>query len=191
MIESSLIKTGDIIGFSGRNLHSDVINITTGGVPRWGISHVGIIGNSQGKHFLFESVENMQRCAILGEEFRGVQARRMSDVLANYDGRVWHYPIYRRLYKHEIDRLSFFLLGSLGKLYDTGGAIRSGGLLYGLYNAAVYGESLSELFCSELCSAAESRIGIFPTTNASRWNPNKLIRAMRRAGVLKRRRRLE
>jgi hypothetical protein len=191
MIESSLISTGDIIGFSGRNLRSDAINITTGGIPRWGISHVGIIGNSQGKHFLFESVENMQRCAILGEEFRGVQAHCMNDVLANYDGRVWHYPIYRRLYKHEIDRLSSFLLSSLGKLYDAGGAIQSGGLLYGLYNAAVYGESLSELFCSELCSAAESRIGIFPTTNASRWNPNKLIRTMRRAGVLKRRVRLK
>jgi len=190
-MKQSYVKPGDIIGFSGRSLRSDGINLVTGGIPRWGISHVGIVGNHNDSRYVFESTEDNQECSVLSESFQGVQAHFLSDILAGYDGRVWHYSLYRRLYQHEERRLSVFLHGQLGVPYDKAGAIQSGGLLWGLANSLLRGESLGEMFCSEVCAAAESRIGIFATTNASRWNPNKLIRTMRRAGLLHKRVRLK
>jgi len=185
------VKPGDIIGFSGKSLRSDAINIVTGGIPRWGISHVGIIGDRHGSRYLFEASDKLNWCEIRHEMSRGVQAHLLDDVLESYNGRVWHYSLYRRLYQHEDFRLSAFLHGSLGTPYDRAGAIQSGGFLWGLLNSKLRGESLTEDFCSEVCAAAESRIGIFPTTNASRWNPNKLVRTMRRAGLLHRPMRLK
>lgn len=178
------VKSGDIIGFSGRSLRSGLINLATGGIPLWGISHVGIIATLDKRILLFDSTEAPGVCSVTGNFHRGVQAHHLSDVLADYKGRVWHYPLYRRLYQHENDRLGVYLGGVLGHGYDKAGAVRAGGLLFAKLNALIYGQDLAELFCSELLAAALSRIGIFPTVNASRWNPNKLIRAMRRARIL-------
>ena len=181
----TFIKPGDIVGFSGRNLTSDWINCVTGGIPRYGISHVGIIGDSGGRRYLFEAGGASAWCEISQEAFCGFQAHFIEDVLGEYNGRIWLYPLYRRLYQHEDYRLSAFLHGSLGTPYDRPGAIRSGGFVWGGVNALARRESLCSLFCSEVVAAAESRIGIFPTSNASRWNPNKLIRTMRRDGLLR------
>ena len=43
-----LVQPGDILGFSGRGLISDMINVFTYGLPRWSLTHVGIIGEHQG-----------------------------------------------------------------------------------------------------------------------------------------------
>jgi len=40
------VRPGDLIGFSGESFISDFINVVTYGVPRWGISHVGIMGEA-------------------------------------------------------------------------------------------------------------------------------------------------
>ncbi len=185
------VKPGDIIGFSGRSLRSDFINLATGGIPRWSNSHVGIIGASNCQMYMFDSVEKARTCGISFNFHRGVQAHHLKDVLADYRGRVWHYSLYRRLYPHESKRLTTFLEGSLGNGYDKAGAIRSSGFLFALLNSLIYGQDLNEKFCSEYAAAAEARIGIFHTVNASRWSPNKLVRAMRRAGLLHRRKRLK
>lgn len=180
-----IVKPGDIIGFSGRSLRSDTINLLTGGIPRWGISHVGIVGRCiSGELYLFEAAEASNMCKVRKVWGTGFQAHRIEFVLDNCDSRVWHYPLYRRLYAHELMRLTTYLDGILGTPYDKPGAISSGGWLYSWINALAKGQDLWELFCSEAAAAAESRIGIFPTTNASRWNPNKLVRTMRRAGLL-------
>ena len=39
-------KPGDLIGFSGDSPVSDAINLGTFGLPRWGISHVGIMAEA-------------------------------------------------------------------------------------------------------------------------------------------------
>jgi hypothetical protein len=179
------IKTGDIIGFSGRNWHSAAINVATGGIPFWGISHVGIIGHAKGQGLvLFESATKGVPCEITGKPISGVQAHKLSDVVEQYSGRVWHYSLYRHLYPHESRRLNTFLQSMVGRPYDTLGAIRSGGWLYALANSLLRGQDLSEMFCSEFDAASLSRIGLFPTANASHWNPNRFIRALRRAGIV-------
>jgi hypothetical protein len=45
---------------------------------------------------------------------------------------------------------------------------------------------LSKLFCSELVANMLTEIGVWTTTNAGRWSPNKLIRSLRAAGVVQR-----
>lgn len=186
------IKTGDIIGFSGRNWRSAAINVATGGIPLWGISHVGIIGHAKGQGLaLFESTTEGPPCTVTDKSIAGVQAHKLSDVIEQYGGRVWHYSLYRHLYPHESRRLNAFLETMVGRSYDTLGAIRSGGWLYALANSLFRGQDLSEMFCSELDAASLSRIGVFPTANASRWNPNRFIRALRRGGITKRPRRLK
>jgi hypothetical protein len=180
-----IAKPGDIIGFSGRSPRSDAINLLTGGIPRWSISHVGIVGRClSGELYLFEATEALNSCKIHGTWGAGFQAHRIEFAIDSYRGRVWHYPLYRRLYAHELLRLTTYLDGILGTPYDKTGAINSGGWAHSWINALIKGQDLLELFCSEAAAAAESRIGIFPTTNASRWSPNKLVRTMRRAGLL-------
>ena len=181
-----IAKPGDIIGFSGRSLRSDFINLATGGVPRRGISHVGIIGLHGGNSYLFEATNEVHWCQVRNAWAVGFQAHQLSSVIENFNGRVWHYRLYRRLYSHENDALSTMLSVQmlLGRSYDYGGAVRCGGLIWSWLNSKLRRESLEELFCSEAVAAAEARIGIFPTTNASRWSPNKLVRTMRRAGLL-------
>ena len=42
------LQDGDIVGFSGKGIVSDAINIGTYGIPRSGLSHVGIIATYRG-----------------------------------------------------------------------------------------------------------------------------------------------
>lgn len=168
------VKAGDIIGFSGRNLASDGINIATFGIPRWGISHVGIIKPSQygGPHLLESTSE------------RGVQSVSFREAVAAYDGKVWVYTLVRSLYPHELSRMASCLVGLENREYDFRGAFRSGGRIWSWMQAAFRGEDLTSLFCSELVAEVLSDIGIFPTSNASRWNPNHFVRKLRRLGIV-------
>ncbi len=160
-------KSGDIIAFSGRNFLSDIINIGTYGVPRWSISHVGIIGNIGIGSYLFEALPI------------GVVAYSTERTIREYNGRVWVYPLYRELYKHEEDKLSGLLSNTIGVPYDKEGAGRSAGFLFAAIQAVFRGQDLSTFFCSELIANKLSEIGIHPVTNASKWNPNRLVRDLR------------
>jgi len=185
------IKTGDIIGFSGRNWLSTLINCGTYGIPFRSISHVGIIGEHQGEQLLFESTTLSDLpCVIQGQCVRGVQAVRLADRLKLYPGRVWHYPLYRPLYPHEEDRLNGFLLDHIGKDYDYIGALRAGGVGFSWLESLLHQEDLRFIFCSELCAAAHNQIGLLLTANVSRWSPNLFVRYERRQCILRRPRRL-
>jgi hypothetical protein len=178
-------KPGDIIGFSGRSWHSIFINLCSYGIPFWGISHVGIVGEHKGELLLFESttLSNLP-CVIHGEPFKGTQAVRIDERIDSYDGRVWHYPLYRRLYPVEAERLNQFLVDHIGISYDHIGAIRSGGQAWSWFEAWLHEEDLDHIFCSELCAAAHREIGMIRTDNVSRWNPNRFIRLERRESIL-------
>jgi len=104
------IKVGDIFGFSGDSWASAGINVVTYGFPWWSLSHCGIIGEHDGRLLLFESTTfNSDPCIITGKLIQGSQAHDLESTLARYRGKVWHYPLYRKLFEHERQRLNEFL----------------------------------------------------------------------------------
>jgi hypothetical protein len=187
------LKPGDIIGFSGRGLLSAAINIGTYGIPSWSISHVGIVAEYRGELLLFESTILCDLpCKIKGMKIDGTQAHEIMPRVNAYDGRVWHYPLFRPLYECEQKRLTEFLTENLWHTYDDRGAIRAAGVWLSWLKARLSYDDLRSIFCSELCAAAHSYIGIFPCgDNAGRWSPNLLVRTERRARILFQPRRLK
>jgi hypothetical protein len=178
-------RPGDVIGFSGAKLASDAINVLTYGVPRVSLSHVAILADHEGDLFLYESTtENLEPCQVRGVLTSGTQYTSLTKV-KTYKGKVWHYPLYRPLYGHEYRRLDYHLKDALGLEYDWRGAARSGGFLTRLTTSALHEENLNTYFCSELVAKGLSLIGLFPTGNASKWNPNSLVRRCRAMGLLK------
>ena len=180
------IKAGDIIGFSGRSWISAGINIATYGIPLWGISHVGIMANATDDRLLiFEStsLENLP-CAISHENFTGTQAHLLDDILRVYDGKAWQYPLYRPLYANEDERLTEFLMETIHVPYDAMGAFRSAGVGLSYMESLFHPSNLHTIYCSEWVAAAYAVVGLFATDNVSRWNPNKLVRRLRRAEIL-------
>jgi len=186
------IKTGDIIAFSGFGRKSVLVNLVTFGWPFFWASHVGIIGEYKGEQLLFESttLSNIP-CIIQKRPFKGVQGVRLANRVKTYNGRVYHYPIYRSLFGNEEKRLNEFLLSKIGTPYDLHGGMRSATHALSWLESRFSGEDLNYIFCSELVAAAHARIGLLQTSSASRWNPNRLIRYERRTGILKRARRLK
>lgn len=185
-------KAGDIVGFSGRSLWGTVINLATYGIPFWDLCHVGVLaGGPDGELLLFESSEYPLPCVIRNKVFRGAQAHHLASIVNIYKGSVWHYPIYRPLYDYESKRLSEFLLSTIGTPYDELGAYRSGGIGLSWVEALLREQDLTSIFCSEWVAAAHAMIGLLQTDNVSRWNPNRLVRYERRAGILRKPRRLK
>jgi hypothetical protein len=180
-----LVQPGDILGFSGRGLISDVVNVFTYGIPRWSVSHVGIIGEHQGRLLLFESTTlDSQPCAVRGKCIYGTQAHEIEERVRGYDGRVWHYPLSMPLNVKARHELDCFLHSTLGISYDSIGALRSAGLGFSWLESLLRPANLHSIFCSEWCAAAHARIGVFRTNNVSRWSPNFFVRKERREGVL-------
>lgn len=184
--QSPTPKPGDIIGFSGECFTSDFINVVTYGIPRWGISHVGIMGEAgDGRLLLFESTTmDGLPCEITGKPFFGTQAHQLQDVVKVYRGKVWHYPLYRLLYENERQRLTQFLMDTIHTPYDEMGAFRSGGVGLSWIESLFREQDLTKIFCSEWCCAAHTAVGVFRTDNVSRWNPNRFVRTERRQGIL-------
>ena len=191
--DAPTIKAGDVIGFSGDSWISDFINIVTCGLPRYGLSHVGIMGEAKdGRLLLFESTTlDGLPCEIAGQPFNGTQAHCLDTVIQAYRGKVWHYPLYRPLYETEGQRLTQFLMETIHTPYDELGAMRSAGVGLSWIESLFREEDLHKIFCSEWVAAAYSVVGLHATTNASRWNPNRLIRSLKRHDLLIRARRLK
>ena len=181
------IKAGDIIGFSGDNWISALVNVATYGIPFWSLSHCGIMAHAaDGRLMLFESTQlDDLPCEITGEVFHGTQAHELEHVVRVYKGKVWHYPLFRSLYRAEDERLTEFLMGTLHTPYDQMGAMRSAGVGLSWVESLLHHDNLNSIFCSEWCCAAHTYIGVFRTDNVSRWNPNRFVRTERRIHVLR------
>jgi hypothetical protein len=192
IVTSADIKAGDVIGFSGNGLVSGLVNLATLGIPCWGISHVGIMAHADdGRLLLFESTSLEDcPCEISGEDFSGTQAHTLDRIVKAYDGKVWRYPLYRPLFDQEDKRLTEFLMDTIHTPYDAMGAFRSGGIGLSWVESLFREQDLHMIFCSEWVAAALSYIGIIHTDNASRWNPNRLCRRLRRDELLFKPRRL-
>ena len=193
------LAPGDIIGYSGDNWLSWMVNLATYGVPWWNLSHIGIVGEYTfpGKTvpelLLFESTESTSElpCAITGKPFHGSQAFHISPRLQEYQGKVWHYPLCRPLYDFERARLNKFLMDTLHIPYDEMGACRSAGIGLSWIESLLREQDLTSIFCSEWCCAAHTYIGLFRTDNVSRWSPNRFVRVERRVHILRKRQRLK
>lgn len=193
VLDMNVVKAGDVIGFSGYSWISAAINIGTYAIPLLGISHVGIMAHDdKGRLLIFESTSlDDLPCEISGEVFTGTQAHKLEDILKAYKGRAYHYPLYRPLYPNEDERLTQFLMETIHTPYDMMGAFRAGGVGLSWFESLLRPQDLSTIFCSEWIAASLAVIGVFQTTNASRWNPNHLIRRLRWNGVLCKPRRLK
>jgi len=169
------IEPGDVIGFSGGSLVSDAVNLLSFGIPRWSLSHVGIFSyhESDCNLRLFDSASGF-----------GVRHQSPYQGVEKYDGRAWLYKLHRPLYGHEYGRLEESTKNSLGRDYDAAGALRAGGKLWAACYGALRGEDLATFFCSEFVAEQLSHVGVFNTANASRWNPNHLMRTLRRLGIV-------
>lgn len=176
------LKPGDLIGFSGYNLESYLINLATYGLPAYGLSHLGIVSEWRNELLIFESTTGSATpCVIQQAYVQGTQAQRLASHVLHYRGAIWHYPLVKPLRWSEGKRLTQFLLKTIGRPYDTEGARRSGGKLL---SYLLRRESLEALFCSEWVAAAHRHIERFDTKVASQWSPNALIREERRRGIL-------
>lgn len=176
------VKAGDIIGYSGRSWLSAGINIATYGVPLWSISHVGIMAHApDGRLLLFEStsLDGKVPCAITGQPIHGTQAHPLEEMVRLYAGRAYHYPFYRQLYEYEDQRLTEFLVDTIGVPYDMTGAFRSGGVGLSFMESLFRPANLTSIFCSEWVAAAYAVTGLHATDNVSRWSPNRLVRHLR------------
>jgi len=188
------IKAGDIIGFSGRSWIRAAVNIATYGIPLWGISHVGIMAHAaDGRLLIFEStsLDGNIPCEITGKPICGTQAHSLDFILGHYDGKAYHYPLYRALYPSENERLTAFLIGTIGVPYDMTGAFRSAGVGLSWIESLFRRQDLTSIFCSEWVAAAYAVTGLHPTDNVSRWNPNRLCRHLRGRNILCKPRRLK
>lgn len=191
------MKPGDIIAFSGANLTSDFLNVVTYGVPRFSISHVGILAdygiNELRSTLLFESTTlNSTPCVIRGVPTRGAQAQLLSTRLRDYKGKIWHYPLRVPLTKGQSNALTNYLVGMLGTPYGEIEAVRSGGIAWSWIENRLHGPAnYAAIFCSEWVAAAQNKIGLFETDNPGKWNPNRLVRRERRICLLDDPRRLK
>lgn len=188
------MKSGDLIGFSGFGLTSIAINLATAGLPFVSLSHVGILAEHQGELLLFEATKlSDQACVIQKKKVEGTQAVELHDRLRTYSGRAWHYPLYRPLYADERIRLNEHVASLIGKSYDTREAMESAGCgpLARLLSRLRIFDSQAALFCAEFVSGSLSTVGIMPTDDPAKWNPNRLVRHLRRSEILLRPKRLK
>lgn len=183
------MKSGDGVGFCGYSPLSLTINVGTGGLPFWpfdGISHIGTLARYKGQLELFEctTLDNLP-CLIQGRPVKGTQCVHLEERIDTYRGRVFHFPLYRRLYEAEVKRLSEFFIARIGRGYDALEAFEAGGccgLLYWL--SRPFHPPSRAYFCSKESAAGWSDCGICPMADARRWNPNRLIRHLRRHEIL-------
>ena len=179
------LAQGDLIGFSGANPYSDLINLTTYGIPRWSLSHVGIVADYHGELLIFESTHGEDTpCAIKGKPVSGTQAQVVEPRIRTYAGRVWHYPLVKPLRPWEGKALSRYLLKSVGRPYDRQGALRAGAKLWAWVQGLLRDEDVASLFCSEWVASAHRHIERFDCVHVGVWSPNALVREERRRGIL-------
>lgn len=155
------MKAGDVIAFGGSGLASGVIKAAT----RSAVSHVGVVmehTQEDGVHrnLLIESTSL--------DGGGGVSTSMLSEVIENYDGNVWWLPLSHGMTGLQKQRLFDFLSSKIGTPYDTAQALGAG------FHLFKNKEDHTELFCSELVSAALEHSNIVGDINSSETNPADL-----------------
>lgn len=168
-------RPGDILGFSGKGLTSNVIKAFT--CSRY--SHVGGIAPYAGEMLLFESTTLSDLpCVITGEHVKGVQAQYPNRRIAAYEGSVWRLRLVPDwvLSSDETELLTRYLVAKIGIDYSAAEAALAGGNL--IKRWICRRESFHHAFCSQLWTGALERVGRHPPVNAGKVNPGQLIRTL-------------
>lgn len=187
------LKPGDVLGFNSRSWVSDCINLGSYGIPRYSISHLGIIGHHPDyDNLIYQSCYNPPLfygnhgtpapCVIQKKIVNGTQAQGY-ETLINYPGKVWWYRLHLPLRNFETDMLSIYLNGTIGRPYDRPGAFEAGGHLIANLMSWWHPECTASFFCSEWVAAAYRQIERFDTDSVSRWSPNAFLRECRRRAI--------
>ena len=186
------IKAGDVIGFSGNTWISALINLGTYGVPFGTSAMSASWPMPQTAGCCCSSPRRWRTCPVRfpGRASMAPRRTRWSKILKAYEGKVWHYPVYRKLYDHEEKRLTDFLMATIHTPYDAMGAFRAAGIGLSWVESCFRKQDLHTIFCSEWVASAYADIGIMPTAYAGRWSPNHLCRALREKELVFRPRRL-
>lgn len=169
------LQPGDLLGFRLNGWLGQGINIATGGIFHpLGLSHVARVAKlpTRLNLVLFESTMLApQPCLLRQREVKGVQCQVIANRIKEYDGEVWHFPLFQPLNDYETIRLTTWWEQQLGKSYDLPGAIRSRRRFWARK------EDLTSLFCSEACAADLRIVNRTIGDNASGWSPNSLRKA--------------
>lgn len=179
------VEPGDVIGFAGCDWLSCAIQVCTLGLPGVSLSHVGIAVEWVGfrRPLLCEATTQCAApCAVLQRRLDGVQCQHLRGRVLRYPGRVYHYPLAKRLNWVEAFNLYHCCADHLGKSYDAFGALAARDTLYAALHRAP--EDLVSFFCSELVAVGLRSTGRFPVINASSLSPNRLTRHLVRRGIV-------
>lgn len=171
-----LMKTGDLIAFSGKSKVSNIIKGATGS----DISHVGMVFESDRTgEYRVEIIESTSLVTLpdnrTGELIKGVQMQMLSQRMDMYEGQVYWQPLKTKLSDARQARmLSWLYCAWAAKIkYDTKGAIRAGIDLLGLEKEPDF----STLFCSEMVAEAYRLAGLLPESyNASEATPADVVK---------------
>jgi len=181
-------RPGHLLGFSGNDSLSAVINLGSLGWPGVGLSHVAIcISHPNGPALVESTTVCDLACIESGETRAGLQCHLLQDRIPGYPGRVWHYPLRRPLTYIDGRELSIRLRAMCreGVPYDYRQAIDSRSTIVAAFMRWKYGhEDLAQLFCSEMVAAEWRSLKILRTANASAWSPNALARYAVRHGLV-------
>ena len=171
-----LMKTGDLIAFSGKSRVSSIIKFGTNS----DISHVGMVfeSNRTGEHRV-EIIESTSLATLpdnrSGELIKGVQMQMLSQRMDMYDGQVYWQPLKKEISEaKQIRMLSWLYCAWASKtLYDTKGAVHAGIDILGLEKEPDF----STLFCSEMVAEAYRLAGLLPEGyNASEATPADVVK---------------
>lgn len=162
------LSTGDLIAFSGQDLTSTVVRLTTNSP----VSHVGIILCTETSHKEF-AIHQLIESTSLSSTHSGVAISRLSTRIASYTGTVWALPLAKEVRTYLNDaRYLEFMLSQRGKPYDVPQAIAS--TFDGLFPDTP--KDLSALFCSELVVAGLQAGGAIPSEiNPSEMTPRDVV----------------
>ena len=138
------LKIADVIAFSGTGPVSTIIKHVTNS----NVSHVGIVLHTN----MYNNTPMVQliQSTSLSPGFAGVTVSRLSTVVKQHKGVMWHLPLADTVRK-KMQMFPFinFLLGTVGTPYDTHQAIQSALDTF----LPDQPRDLSKLFCSELVVA--------------------------------------
>lgn len=170
-------QPGDILAFSGRDWVSRLIQVAT--LSR--ISHVGVVferwDSSAGEYrcYLAEStsLSSGKPCEISQRPIDGVQAHRVEDAIADYDGSVYVARLSWQLDSLESSRLTSCALGHMGVGYDWVeaplSATRIAKYIWEWIRAPTDADDAHRLFCSEFALMVLKSVNRVPKAIRPKW----------------------
>lgn len=186
-----LIRTGDLIAFSGKGWQSGLIKNATSSK----YSHVGAAVwitpslTMEPRLFIAESTTLNTAPDVMGEYRKGVQIVAMAQRLEGYDGEAWWFPLKNPLTEDEkIAFLDWIWKAYSSKTkYDTAQAIAAGldpeqakgwlkWILAPLGKLTSNREDLKRLFCSEMYAKSMQVVNrVPPSINPSEMTPEDVV----------------